>query len=101
MNYTSENEIITPSLSNNKTFSVRHYLRRWDIKDGKRFNAWVKRAVDAYNNRQHQSLGKRTPIEYETYIKELSADKKEKMNIFTIKREDYKNPMQLSLFPEF
>jgi len=77
------------------------YLRRWDIKDGKRFNAWVKRAVGSYNNRQHQSLGKRTPIKYETYIKELSTDKKEKMNIFTIKKEDYKNPMQLSLFPEF
>lgn len=77
------------------------YLRRWNITDGKSLNSWLKKAVDAYNNRQHHSLKKRTPIEYEIYLKEQTTDKREKMRIYTIKREDYKNPNQLSLFPEY
>jgi len=76
------------------------YLRRWHIKDGTKLNAWLKRAVDGYNNRQHHSLSKLTPIEYEIYLKELTADKRKKMIIYTIKRSDYKNPNQLSLFPD-
>jgi len=77
------------------------YLRRWNIKNGKNLNKWLKRAVDGYNNRQHDSLSKQTPINYEIYLKELNDDKREKMNIFTIQRSDYKNPNQLSLFTDY
>ncbi len=75
------------------------YLSRWSIQNGRRLNYWLKKAVDGYNNRQHQSLGKQTPINYEVYIKELPKDKREKMEIFTIAKKAYENPNQLSLFP--
>jgi len=76
------------------------YLRRWQIKDGKKLNYWLKRAVEGYNNRQHASLTKQTPINYEIYIKEQTENKRKKMNIFTITKSDDKNPNQLSLFPD-
>jgi len=76
------------------------YLRRWHIKDGKKLNYWLKRAVEGYNNRQHASLTKQTPINYEIYIKEQTENKRKKMNIFTITKSDHKNPNQLSLFPD-
>lgn len=76
------------------------YLRRWPIKDGKKLNYWLKRAVEGYNNRQHASLTKQTPINYEIYIKEQTENKRKKMNIFTITKSDDKNPNQLSLFPD-
>jgi len=76
------------------------YLRRWPIKEGKRLNYWLKKAVEGYNNRQHKSLAKQTPVYYETYIKEQTEDKREKMNIFTIAKTEDKNLNQLSLFPD-
>lgn len=77
------------------------YLRRWHIKDGKNLNNWLKKAVDGYNSRHHDSLSKQTPINYEIYLKEPNNDKREKMNIFTMQRSDYKNPNQLSLFTDY
>lgn len=76
------------------------YLNRWAIKDGRKLNYWLKKAVEGYNNRQHDSLNKQTPINYETFIKEQSMEKREKMKIFTIKQVEGENPFQLSLFPD-
>lgn len=52
-------------------------------------------AVSNYNNRRHQSL-KMTPLEFETYVKELAEEQKNKMEIFTYKNS-IENPDQLRL----
>lgn len=75
------------------------YLAKWNIKKGKYFDRWVNKAVEAYNNRAHDNIGKKTPINYEIYIKELPNRKRNRMKIFTIQKQD-RNPYQLSLFDE-
>jgi len=75
------------------------YLAKWDIGQGKYFDRWVKKAVEGYNNRAHDNIDKKTPINYEIYIKELPKRKRKRMKIFTINKQD-RNPYQLSLFDE-
>jgi len=72
------------------------YLKRWDISTYKQLEKKLTQAVWAYNfDRPHDSLDKRTPVEFEEYIKELSN--KKIMKIYTIKTDRYTpfNPDQL------
>lgn len=69
------------------------YLRRWKIKTEAQLFERMEMAVNNYNNRRHQSL-KMTPIEFETYVNELSDEHKPKMEVFTYK-QNVQNPFQL------
>lgn len=73
------------------------YLKRWDIKSPSELPHWLAKAVDGYNNRIHRSLNKKTPIEFEIYIKELSKNERPILEIFTINKLA-NDPNQLSLF---
>ena len=74
------------------------YLKAWNPTTRSQFFLKVPQAVENYNNRLHQSL-KKTPIQYETYVKELNVTQRPKMKIFTIKQQFVEsNPSQLSLF---
>jgi putative transposase len=72
------------------------YLNKWEINDGQSLiNIYMPRAIDAYNNRLHDSI-KMTPIEYEMYLKTIPLEKRIPMNIFTVgKNSD--NSVQLEL----
>lgn len=75
------------------------YLKLWPIKNELQLKSqFIHRAIDGYNNRQHQSLGKKTPIEFETYVKELSQKEKPVMRVFTVSNQNSDIPNQLSLF---
>lgn len=71
------------------------YLARWTIKSESQLIERMEMAVSNYNNRRHQSL-KMTPLEFETYVKELAEEQKNKMEIFTYKN-NIENPDQLRL----
>jgi putative transposase len=75
------------------------YLARWNIKQAYTLARYLKKAVDNYNHRAHDSLGKKTPIEFETYVKELSEEEKPPLEIFTINKQISENPNQFRLFP--
>ena len=71
------------------------YLNRWSIKDEDELFYRFKEATENYNNRKHNSI-KMTPNVYEIFLNEVPLDKREKMEIFTIK-SDTPNPFQLEL----
>lgn len=71
------------------------YLARWTIRTERQLFERMEMAVNNYNNRRHHSL-KMTPLEFETYVNELSDEKKPKMQIFTYKQY-VDNPSQLQL----
>lgn len=73
------------------------YLKRWDIKSATELPRWLTKAVHGYNNRIHQSLNKKTPVAFETYIKELDKKERPILEIFTINKLA-NDPNQLSLF---
>ena len=80
------------------------YLKLWSIENELQLTTqYIHKAIDGYNNRQHQSLGKKTPIEFETYVKELSEKDKPELRIFTVSnsKQNSDNPNQLSLFEGF
>lgn len=77
------------------------YLKLWPIENELQLTTqYIHKAIDGYNNRQHQSLGKKTPIEFETYVKELSEKDRPELRIFTVanSKQNSDNPNQLSLF---
>lgn len=71
------------------------YLARWNIKTEAHLFDRMEMAVNNYNNRRHREL-KMTPIQFETYVKELSDENKPKMDVFTYK-QNVQNPFQLQL----
>jgi putative transposase len=71
------------------------YLKRWEIRSELQLFDRMQMAVNNYNNRRHRSL-KMTPIQFETYVKELSDENRPKMSIFVYK-QDVDNPLQLQL----
>lgn len=71
------------------------YLNRWNIKNLKELTQKVPMAIDNYNNRKHQAIG-RTPIEFESYVNELDPATRPEIEIFTIK-QFVDNPFQLTL----
>ena len=74
------------------------YLRHWSIQSPYQLKQQVKKAVHAYNNRLHNSLGK-TPIDFENFIKELSKNKREVLKVFIYNKyhQNNENPNQLQL----
>lgn len=69
------------------------YLYRWNIKTQQQLFERMEMAVNNYNNRRHRSL-KMTPIQFETYVNELSEENRPKMDIF-IYKQNVQNPLQL------
>lgn len=69
------------------------YLNRWPIKTYKQLQAYMDKAVNNYNNRKHNSIGM-SPVQFETALTEIPVDKREKIKIFTMKKETA-NPNQL------
>jgi len=84
------------------------YLLRWEIKAAKDLPKWLKKAVDGYNNRIHDSLKcketskKMTPIEFEKYIKNIPNDQRPSLNVFTYEKSkiNLEDHGQLSLFKQ-
>ena len=74
------------------------YLARWNITKPYTLAEYLKKAVNNYNHRAHDSLSKKTPIEFETYVKELAEEKKPVLEIFTINKHLSEIPNQLCLF---
>jgi transposase InsO family protein len=74
------------------------YLARWKIPDLKALPRFLNKAVENYNKRSHSSLKKRTPIEFESYIKELSVENRPVLEIYTLNKHISENPSQLKLF---
>lgn len=73
------------------------YLKRWTINNFNQLKYRLKMAVNSYNNKFHSGLGKRTPMEFETYIKELSVEQRPVLEIYTTDNQNSDNPGQLSL----
>lgn len=71
------------------------YLARWNIKTEAQLFERMEMAVNNYNNRRHRAL-KMTPIEFETYVKELADENKPQMEVF-IYKQNVDNPFQLKL----
>lgn len=74
------------------------YLHRWEIKNLKDLKKGLQKAVNNYNERSHNSLGGKTPHQFETFIKNIPNEKRKPLQIFTYKRESKNNPNQISLF---
>jgi putative transposase len=71
------------------------YLKRWAINSFAELSKRVPMAVDNYNNRLHHSLGM-TPLEFESYVNELSIENRPVLEVFTIK-QNIENKFQLEL----
>lgn len=74
------------------------YLRFWNIQSAFQLQQSLNRAVTAYNNRLHSTIGK-TPINFEYSIKIVPISKRKKIEIFTYLRNKQisENPYQLKL----
>ena len=76
------------------------YLKRWDIRSFQQLQEALDKAIWAYNfDRPHDSLRGKTPVEFETYIKELNIEDRPILKIFTFDypQKSCMNPMQLTL----
>lgn len=75
------------------------YLKLWPIENELQLKSqFIHKAVNGYNNRQHRGIEKKTPIEFETYVKELSEKDRPLFKVFTVNNQNSENPNQLSLF---
>ncbi len=75
------------------------YLKLWPIENELQLTSqFIHKAIDGYNNRQHRSLKKKTPIEFETYVKELVKKDRPVLKVFTVSNQNSEDPNQLSLF---
>jgi putative transposase len=73
------------------------YLMAFNIETQKELFDVLPRAIFNYNDRHHSSLPRMTPIQYETYVKELNESQRVQMTLHTTIR-NVLNPNQLSLF---
>jgi transposase InsO family protein len=71
------------------------YLSRWNIQTAEELMWKLPEAINNYNQRRHQTI-KMTPIEFETYVKELEPVNRPQMEIFTV-QQNVVNPFQLSM----
>lgn len=73
------------------------YLARKNIRNFPQLKTKLRASIWAYNfDRHHTSLQPRmTPVDFETYIKELPTKKRPKMSIFTYANQISDNPRQL------
>lgn len=73
------------------------YLERMAINSYDELKKKLRQVIDTYNNtRPHQSLNKITPFAYEQSLKQVPMDKRNKMEIYTAKKDtDFLDPHQL------
>ena len=73
------------------------YLERMAINSYEELKKKLRQVIDTYNNtRPHQSLNKMTPFAYEQSLKQIPMDKRNKMEIYTAKKDtDFLDPCQL------
>jgi len=71
------------------------YLARWNIQTTEELFWKLPDAVSNYNQRRHQTI-KMTPIEFETYVKELEPVNRPQLQIFTV-QQNVANPLQISI----
>jgi transposase InsO family protein len=73
------------------------YLERMSINSYRELKLKLEQVINTYNNlRPHQSLNKITPFAYEQSLKQITMDKRKKMDIYTIKKDiNFINPNQL------
>jgi putative transposase len=71
------------------------YLKRWEIKTYRELQKKVKKAINNYNDRLHYSI-KKTPNEYEVYLNSIPLEKREILEIFTIKKT-VEDPLQIEI----
>jgi len=72
------------------------YLERMAINSYDELKKKLRQVIDTYNNtRPHQSLNKITPFAYEQSLKQVPMDKRNKMEIYTAKKDtDFLDPHQ-------
>lgn len=73
------------------------YLQKWNVKSKAKFYRKLHNAVDNYNNRNHRSLQKMTPIKFENHLKNIDPENRIPMSVFTLDKS-IPNPDQLNLF---
>jgi putative transposase len=75
------------------------YLYRMNIKSEKELKQKLDEVVYTYNNlRPHDSLKGMTPVQYENLLANMQLQERNKMEIYTVKKDiEQKNPNQLSL----
>lgn len=75
------------------------YLKHWPTNDLKQLIKYTNKAVRNYNHyKPHSSLGGKTPVEFENFIKELALADRTPLEIFTYtQNSDKVNPNQLCL----
>jgi putative transposase len=75
------------------------YLKHWSIKNLNQLKRATEKAVYAYNyEKPHADIMKKSPIEFENFIQEISIDKRQAIEIFTYhQNNDRLDPAQLSL----
>ena len=71
------------------------YLARWNIQTAEELMWKLPNAISNYNQRRHQTI-KMTPIEFETYVKELEPVNRPQVQVFTV-QQNVVNPFQLSM----
>ena len=72
------------------------YLSRWRITKPHTLSKWLQKAVQGYNNCIHSKIGNKTPIQFESYVKELDLEKRPKMDIFVKYNQMSENQNQLA-----
>jgi len=74
------------------------YLKHWSINDLKQLEKATNEAVHTYNHHKpHSSLGRKTPVEFEKFIKGIPLSDRSPLEIFTYtQNSDKVNPSQLS-----
>lgn len=75
------------------------YLNRMHITSEKNLKKKIEQVIYRYNfKRPHQSLDKKTPVEFEESLSEIPKEKRKKLEIFTIKKStDQPDPNQLKI----
>jgi len=73
------------------------YLIPWNVCSKKRFLPMLKKAVENYNKRNHKSLNKTSPVDFENALKDIPLKNRAPLTIFTASLQA-PNPAQLSLF---
>ena len=74
------------------------YLKRMEINNRRELEKKLDEVIKTYNEtRPHQSLKKRSPIEYENDLKQIEKENRKKMTIYTVKlNEDDQYDKQLN-----
>jgi putative transposase len=76
------------------------YLKRMEINNSKELERKLNEVIKTYNQlRPHQSLKKKSPVQYENDLKQIQKENRNKMTIYTvIKNENEEYNKQLNLF---